>query len=86
MGKIFTISFTEEFETAFNALVDSVKKLVEEHIRIIKEKPRVGKKLKGSQYWSDRVGSLRIIYVVDWLIYHVNFIILDKRSRVYDRL
>ncbi|MHA1728807.1 MAG: type II toxin-antitoxin system RelE family toxin [Promethearchaeota archaeon] len=84
-----TQDFISEFPSSFiedlNKLPESIRKAVDEHIKDIIKKPTIGKRLKQNPLWSDRVGDYRIIYFVDFRERKIQFITVDKRSKVYKR-
>lgn len=85
MSKEFTAEIPNNFIRELNKLPESVRKLVDEYMEDIVKKPTIGKYLKDSQLWSDRVGGYRILYRVDFRNRNVQFFTVEKRSKAYQR-
>ena len=85
MRKEFTSIFPSKFLKDLDKLPKFIRDKVDERIETIVNNPTIGKHLKDSQFWSDRLGDYRILYLVDFIDKKIEFYTIDKRSKVYRR-
>lgn len=71
-----------------NSFLKKVEKDIAEQIKKnlqeLKEKPKKGKKLKYSDFWSLRIGEYRVIYEINTNKKQVIILYIGHRKNVYD--
>ena len=63
---------------------EQLQKRIKQKIRILKDQPRSGKLLKGSKFFSLRVGDYRVIYEIKTDPLRIIVLYIGHRNAVYD--
>jgi mRNA interferase RelE/StbE len=63
---------------------EQLQKRIKQKIRALRDQPRSGKLLKGSKFFSLRVGDYRVIYEIKTNPLRIIVLFIGHRSAVYD--
>ena len=84
----YKVKHTRRFEKDFMSLDRSVRKRIVEIVDLLRERPYIGKPLRGPLHgkWSIRVGKYRLVYEIDEENRIVFLLTVGPRKRIYRRL
>ncbi len=81
----YTVLVSRQAERFYKKLQENVRLQVRESLIILEDQPRAGKRLHGDlkEYYSLRVGKLRMIYAISEKEKLVHIIAIGSRKTIY---